>query len=331
MEKQILFSGIQPTGIITIGNYIGALKNWVELQNTYDCIYCVVDMHAITVAQDPARLRKNTLELLALYLACGIDPERCTLFIQSHVPAHAELCWALNTVTYTGELSRMTQFKDKCKKHADNINMGLMDYPVLMAADILLYQAALVPVGADQKQHLELTRDLAIRFNNRYSPTFTVPEPYIPKSGARIMSLQDPSSKMSKSDENENGYIAMTDPTDVILRKFKRAVTDSEAVVRASADKPGVTNLMTIYSAFTGRSFADIEREFEGRGYGDFKEAVGQSVADVLSPIQAEQKRYLADKAYLDGILRAGAEKANYMAKKTLSKVYRKIGFYSGN
>lgn len=330
MEKKTLFSGIQPTGIITIGNYIGALKNWVLLQDEYDCIYCVVDMHAITVAQEPARLRKNTLELLALYLACGIDPERCTLFIQSHVPAHAELCWVLNTLTYTGELSRMTQFKDKCKKHADNINMGLMDYPVLMVADILLYQAALVPVGQDQKQHLELTRDLAIRFNNRYSPTFTVPEPYIPKTGARIMSLQDPSSKMSKSDANENGFVAMTDTPDVIMRKFRRAVTDSESCVRASEDKPGVTNLMSIYSAFTGKSFEEIEREFDGRGYGDFKEAVGQSVTEALAPIQAEQKRYLADKAYLDSVLKSGAEKANYMARKTLSKVYRKIGFYQG-
>ncbi len=330
MEKKTLFSGIQPTGIITIGNYIGALKNWVTLQDEYDCIYCVVDMHAITVAQEPAKLRKNTLELLALYLACGIDPERCTLFIQSHVPAHAELCWVLNTLTYTGELSRMTQFKDKCKKHADNINMGLMDYPVLMVADILLYQAALVPVGQDQKQHLELTRDLAIRFNNRYSPTFTVPEPYIPKTGARIMSLQDPSSKMSKSDANENGFVAMTDAPDAIMRKFRRAVTDSEACVRASEDKPGVTNLMAIYSAFTGKSFDEIEREFDGRGYGDFKEAVGQSVTEALAPIQAEQKRYLADKAYLDSILKSGAEKAGYMARKTLSKVYRKIGFYQG-
>ena len=327
-EKRVLFSGIQPTGIITLGNYIGALKNWVALQDEYDCVYCVVDMHAITVRQDPASLRKNTLELLALYLACGIDPEKCLLFVQSHVPAHAELCWVLNCLTSVGELSRMTQFKDKSRKHADNVNMGLMDYPVLMVADILLYQAALVPVGADQKQHLELTRDLAIRFNNRYSPTFTVPEPYIPRQGARIMSLQDPSAKMSKSDPDENGFVAMTDPPEVIARKFKRAVTDSLACVKAAEDRPGVTNLMSIYAAFTGRTFGQIEDEFAGRGYGDFKTAVADAVIAALSPIQAEQKRLLADKAYLHGILAEGAQKAARLANKTLAKVYKKTGFY---
>ena len=327
-EKRVLFSGIQPTGIITLGNYIGALKNWVALQDEYDCVYCVVDMHAITVRQDPANLRKNTLELLALYLACGIDPEKCLLFVQSHVPAHAELCWVLNCLTSVGELSRMTQFKDKSRKHADNVNMGLMDYPVLMVADILLYQAALVPVGADQKQHLELTRDLAIRFNNRYSPTFTVPEPYIPRQGARIMSLQDPSAKMSKSDPDENGFVAMTDPPEVIARKFKRAVTDSLACVKAGEDRPGVTNLMSIYAAFTGRTFGQIEDEFAGRGYGDFKTAVADAVIAALSPIQAEQKRLLADKAYLHGILAEGAQKAARLANKTLAKVYKKTGFY---
>ena len=327
-EKKVLFSGIQPTGIITLGNYIGALKNWVALQDEYDCVYCVVDMHAITVRQDPANLRKNTLELLALYLACGIDPEKCLLFVQSHVPAHAELCWVLNCLTSVGELSRMTQFKDKSRKHADNVNMGLMDYPVLMVADILLYQAALVPVGADQKQHLELTRDLAIRFNNRYSPTFTVPEPYIPRQGARIMSLQDPSAKMSKSDPDENGFVAMTDPPEVIARKFKRAVTDSLACVKAGEDRPGVTNLMSIYAAFTGRTFGQIEDEFAGRGYGDFKPAVAEAVIAALSPIQAEQKRLLADKAYLHGILAEGAQKAARLANKTLAKVYKKTGFY---
>ncbi len=327
-EKKVLFSGIQPTGIITLGNYIGALKNWVALQDEYDCVYCVVDMHAVTVRQDPANLRKNTLELLALYLACGIDPEKCLLFVQSHVPAHAELCWVLNCLTSVGELSRMTQFKDKSRKHADNVNMGLMDYPVLMVADILLYQAALVPVGADQKQHLELTRDLAIRFNNRYSPTFTVPEPYIPRQGARIMSLQDPSAKMSKSDPDENGFVAMTDPPEVIARKFKRAVTDSLACVKAGEDRPGVTNLMSIYAAFTGRTFGQIEDEFAGRGYGDFKTAVADAVIAALSPIQAEQKRLLADKAYLHGILAEGAQKAARLANKTLAKVYKKTGFY---
>ena len=329
VSKKVLFSGIQPTGIITIGNYIGAIQNWVKLQNDYNCIFCVVDMHSITVTQNPAQLRKNTFELLALYIACGINPENCTLFIQSHVPAHAELTWVLNTMTYIGEISRMTQFKDKSKKHKDNINMGLMDYPVLMASDILLYQTDIVPVGADQKQHLELARDIAIRFNGRYSDTFKVPEGFISKHGARIMSLQNPLSKMSKSDENENGYISLTDNPETILRKFKRAVTDSDNIVTAGKDKPGITNLLTIYGAFTGKTIAASQKEFEGKGYGDFKSAVAEAVIEGLKPIQQKQKQLLNDKAYLDGVIKQGSEKANYMARKTLSKVYRKIGFYS--
>lgn len=330
-EKRKLFSAVQPSGAVTIGNYIGAIKNFAALQDEFDCIYAVADLHAITVRQEPATLRKNTLELMALFIACGIDPEKCILFVQSHVPAHCELTWVLNTLTYPGELSRMTQFKDKSAKHADNVNMGLMDYPVLMVSDILLYQAAVVPVGADQKQHLELTRDLAIRFNNRYSETFTVPEAYIPKgSGAKIMSLADPSRKMSKSDENPNGYVTMSDDRDTVIRKFKRAVTDSGNEVRAAEDKPGVSNLIAIYGAFTGKSAAEIEREFEGKGYGDFKLAVGETVADALAPVQAEKARLLKDKAYLNGVMKRGEEAAARIARKTLSKVYRKVGFYQG-
>ena len=330
--KSSLFSAVQPSGAVTIGNYIGAIRNFVKLQDEYNCIYAVADLHAITVRQEPAVLRRNTLELMALFLACGIDPKKCVLFVQSHVPAHCELAWVLNTISYPGELSRMTQFKDKSAKHAENVNMGLMDYPVLMAADILLYQAALVPVGADQKQHLELTRDLAIRFNNRYGATFTVPDGYIPKgSGARVMSLADPSRKMSKSDENPNGFVTMSDDKDTIIRKFKRAVTDSDSVIRyAPEEKPGVSNLLTIYAAFTGKSAAEAEKEFEGKGYGDFKLAVGEAVADALAPIQAERAKLLADKAYLNGVMQKGAESAARMARRTLSKVYRKVGFYSG-
>lgn len=323
-----MFSGIQPTGIITIGNYIGALQNWVKLQDECECIYCVVDMHSITVAQDAAELRKNTLELLALYIACGIDPEKCILFVQSHVPAHAQLAWVLNTITYVGEISRMTQFKDKSRRHRENINMGLMDYPVLMAADILLYQTDIVPVGADQKQHLELSRDLAERFNSRYSPTFKVPEPYIPKQGARIMSLQDPLVKMSKSDENPNAYVSLTDSPDDIMRKFRRAVTDSGSEIKASGDKPGITNLLAVYCAFTGKSLKEAERELEGVQYGQFKELTAQAVIEKLSPIQKKQKELLSDKGYLENVMKEGAAKAGYIAGKTLSKVYRKIGFY---
>lgn len=331
--KQKLFSAVQPSGAVTIGNYIGAIRNFAVLQDEYDCLYAVADLHAITVRQEPAVLRRNTLELLALFIACGIDPEKCVLFVQSHVPAHCELTWVLNTIAYPGELSRMTQFKDKSARHAENVNMGLMDYPVLMASDILLYQAALVPVGADQKQHLELTRDLAVRFNNRYGSTFTVPEPFIPKgSGARVMSLADPSRKMSKSDENPNAFVTMSDDRDTVLRKFKRAVTDSDAEVRYDPEnKPGVSNLLTIYCAFTGRDTAEAEREFAGKGYGDFKLAVGEAVADVLDPIRAEKARLLADKGYLNAVMKRGEEAAARIARRTLSKVYRKVGFYAGD
>lgn len=327
-----LFSAVQPSGAVTIGNYIGAIRNFAKLQDDHDCIFAVADLHAITVRQEAAVLRRNTLELMALFLACGIDPEKSVLFVQSQVPAHCELAWVLNTITYPGELSRMTQFKDKSARHADNVNMGLMDYPVLMAADILLYQAALVPVGADQKQHLELTRDLAIRFNNRYGDTFTVPDGYILKeSGARIMSLADPSKKMSKSDDNPNAFVTMADDRDTIIRKFKRAVTDSDNAIRYDPEnKPGVSNLLTIYHAFTGKSIADAVKEFEGKGYGDFKLAVGETVADALVPIQAEKARLLQDRAYLNGIMARGAQEAARIARRTLSKVYRKIGFYSG-
>ncbi len=332
IHKSKLFSAIQPSGAVTIGNYIGAIKNWVRLQDEYECFFAAADLHAITVKQEAAQLRKNTFDLMALFVACGVDPEKCVLFVQSHVSAHCELTWVLNTITYPGELSRMTQFKDKSARHAENVNMGLMDYPVLMAADILLYQAALVPVGADQKQHLELSRDLAMRFNNRYGETFTVPEPYILKdSGARIMSLADPSKKMSKSDENPNGFITMSDDRDTILRKFKRAVTDSDSQVRyAPEEKPGVSNLLTIYHVFTGKSIADCEKDFAGKGYGDFKLAVGETVADALAPIQQEKARLLKEKDYMNDILKQGAENAFRTARRTLSKVYRKVGFYSG-
>ena len=332
LEKKSLFSAVQPSGAVTIGNYIGAIRNFSILQDEYACIYAVADLHAITVRQEDAALRRNTLELMALFIASGIDPEKCILFVQSHVPAHCELTWVLNTITYPGELSRMTQFKDKSARHAENINMGLMDYPVLMASDILLYQAALVPVGADQKQHLELTRDLAIRFNNRYGQTFTVPDGCILKSsGAKIMSLADPTKKMSKSDENVNGFVTMGDDRDTVIRKFKRAVTDSDNQIRyAPEEKPGVSNLLTIYCAFSGKSIAEAEKEFSGKGYGDFKIAVGETVADALAPIQAEKARLLADKAYLNAVMKRGAEAAYRIARRTLGKVYRKVGFYSG-
>jgi tryptophanyl-tRNA synthetase len=327
-EKKMLFSGVQPSGIVTIGNYIGAIKNWVKLQNDYDCIFSIVDLHAITVRQEPAKLRANTLELLALYIASGIDPEKSTIFIQSHVPAHTELCWILNTIAYPGELSRMTQFKDKSKKNYDNINMGLMDYPVLMAADILLYQTELVPVGADQKQHLELSRDLAMRFNNRYSDTFKVPEPYISKHGAKIMSLTEPSKKMSKSDDNINGFISMSDDYDTIIRKFKKATTDSDNKIIFDKEKAGISNLLTIYSAFSGVSIKEAEKVFENKGYGDFKLKVGEAVADSIKPIISEKERLLKDKAYLNSIINSGADKAARIAYRTLNKVYRKMGLY---
>lgn len=325
--KQIIFSGIQPSGQITIGNYLGALANWVELQDKYDCIFCVVDMHAITVQQTPSTLRNNTLELAALYFACGINPEKSTVFVQSHVPAHAELAWVLNTLTYVGELNRMTQFKEKARRHSENLNMGLMDYPVLMASDILLYQTDLVPVGADQKQHLELARDLAARFNARYSPTFAVPEPFIPQNGARIMSLSKPTAKMSKSDDNDNGYVSLTDSPDVIRRKFRRAVTDSDTHVRFGKDKPAISNLLTIYSRFSGISIERIVEQFEGRGYGELKDCVADAVIAGLEPVQKRLREFSADKSYIAEALKRGAEQAAKRAEKTLSKVYRKIGF----
>ena len=330
VTQKILYSAVQPSGNLTIGNYVGAIRNWVKLQHEFTCFYAIADLHAITVRQVPAELRRHTLELAALYIACGIDPEKCTLYVQSHVSAHAELAWILNTITYVGEMERMTQFKDKAAKHAENVNMGLMAYPVLMAADILLYQAHVVPVGIDQRQHLEITRDIATRFNNRYGETFRIPEAYIVKEGAKIGSLQDPVHKMSKSDENPNASVYMADDRDTIIRKFKRAVTDSDNRIVASEDKPGVTNLLNIYASFKGCTVAEAEREFDGKGYGDFKLAVGETVADALAPIQAEQKRLLADKAYLGEVLARGAQNAAYAARKTLSKVQRKIGLYRG-
>ncbi len=325
-EKKILFSAIQPSGILTIGNYLGALRNFRKLQSDYNSVFSIADLHTLTVKQEPANLRKNTYELTALYLACGIDVEQSILFAQSHVSAHAELAWILNTICYPGELSRMTQFKDKSQKHEDNINMGLMDYPVLMAADILLYQTELVPIGADQKQHLELARDLAIRFNNRYSETFKVPEGYIGKSCARVMSLAEPQRKMSKSDANLNAFISMDDDPETIVRKFKRAVTDSDNQIIYSPDKPGISNLLSIYSAFTNKSVEDAEKEFKGVGYAEFKVAVGEAVASVIEPIRQEKNKLLNDKAYLDEVLKNGAERAERLAYRTLSKVYKKVG-----
>ena len=324
--KKTVFSGVQPTGKITLGNYLGAIRNWSPLQEEYNCLYCVVDLHSLTVTQVPAELRKNTMELVALYIACGIDPAKSSLFIQSHVHEHAELCWILDTIAYVGEMNRMTQFKDKSRKHADNINMGLMNYPVLMASDILLYQAELVPIGKDQTQHLELARDLAIRFNSRYSDTFAVPEALMFKTGSSIKSLQDPSAKMSKSDPNENAVITLMDDKDAIARKFKRAVTDCDTEVRFAEDKPAISNLLTIYSLCSGETILEAEKRFVGHGYGDFKQAVADAVIAVVEPIQAEQKRLVADKAYLESVLKQGAEQAERIARKTLDKVYRKVG-----
>ena len=329
-NKKVVYSAVQPSGNLTIGNYVGSIRNWIDMQDDYTCYFAIANMHAITVKQDPALLRRHTLELAALYIACGLDPEKCALYVQSMVPQHAELCWALNTITYVGEMQRMTQFKDKSAKHADNINMGLMDYPVLMAADILLYLADYVPVGADQTQHVEIARDIAIRFNNRYGETFRVPQALIVKQGAKIMSLQEPTKKMSKSDENINASVYLSDDKDTVIRKFKRAVTDSDNRIIASEEKPGVTNLLTIYCAFRGCTLEEAQKEFEGKGYGDFKLAVGETVADAIAPVQAEQKRLLADKAYLNGVLKEGAERAFRTARRTLNKVYRKVGFYQG-
>jgi tryptophanyl-tRNA synthetase len=325
-NKKRVFSGIQPTGGFTLGNYLGAVRNWGVLQDEYDCIYSVVDLHSITVRQDPATLRRQIRESAALLLACGVDPERSILFIQGDVHQHAELSWILGCYTQFGELSRMTQFKDKSQKHPENVNGGLFTYPVLMAADILLYQTDLVPIGADQKQHLELARNIAERFNGVYGQTFVVPDGYFPKVAARVMSLQDPTAKMSKSDENTNAKIMLLDDPDLIVKKFRRAVTDSGNEIRAAEDKPGVTNLMSIYSACTGKTFEEIEREFDGKGYGDFKTAVGETVRDMLKPIQERYAVYLSDKEQLNGILKSGAEKASYLASKTLAKARRKIG-----
>ncbi len=328
-KKKTLYSGIQPTNNLTIGNYISTLRSWRSLQEEYNSYFAIANMHAVTVRQDPAELRRRTLELAALFLACGVDPEKSVLYIQSHVPAHAELCWALNTFTYVGEMERMTQFKDKSARHADNINMGLMDYPVLMAADILLYQTDVVPVGKDQRQHLEIARDIAQRFNNAYSPTFVVPEALYSKLGAKIGDLQNPEKKMSKSCENPNGSIFLNDDRDTVIRKFKRAVTDSGNEVRYDPEnKAGVSNLLEIYCAFTGKSIKEAEAEFAGKGYGDFKLAVGETVADGLAPIQKEQAKLLADKDYVNSALKSGAERASRAAAKTLNKVYKKIGFY---
>ncbi len=325
-SKKTIFSGIQPSGNLTIGNYLGALRNWEKLQNDYNCLFCIVDMHAITVRQVPADLRRRSYEALALYMACGISPENSILYIQSHVPAHAELSWVLGCYTMFGELSRMTQFKDKSASHANNINAGLFTYPVLMAADILLYQADLVPVGADQKQHLELARDIAIRFNGAYSDTFKVPEPYIPKVGSRIMSLQEPDKKMSKSDTGD-GSVGILESPDSIIKKFKRAVTDSDCLIKYIDGKDGINNLLSIYCAFTDKTLAEAEKEFEGCGYGEFKMAVADACIEKLRPIQDQFKTYMADKAQLDKILKDNSEKAAYIARKTLSKVYRKVGF----
>ena len=325
--SKTMFSAVQPSGIPTIGNYMGAIKNFVAFQDEYDCIYSIADLHTLTVKQVPAELRARTLDLLALYLACGLDPKKCVIFAQSHVPAHAELTWILNTLTYVGEMQRMTQFKDKSARHAENINMGLMDYPVLMAADILLYGTDLVPIGADQKQHLEIARDLAERFNARYSDTFTVPEPFIAKVGAKVMSLQEPLKKMSKSDENVNAFISMNDEPDVVLKKFKRAVTDSGSeIIFDEANKPGISNLLSIYSLFTGKDISSAEKEFGGKGYGDFKTAVGEAVAERLIPIQKKKADYLNNKDYLIEVLKNGKDKAAYIAEKTLRKVYKKVG-----
>ena len=328
-QRQIVYSGIQPSGNLTLGNYIGAVRNFGKMQEEFDCIYAIADLHSITVRQEPALLRRRTSELFALLLAAGVDPEKSILYVQSQVPAHAQMTWVLNCFTYMGELSRMTQFKDKSQKHSDNVNAGLLDYPVLMASDILLYQATLVPVGADQKQHLEITRDIATRFNGVYGDVFTIPEPYIPEVGARVMSLQVPTEKMSKSDPNENGFIAILDPPDVIMRKMKRAVTDSdtENAVRVAPEKPGVSNLIGIYAVLKNKTTQQVEDEFRGKGYGAFKPAVAEAIIETLKPIQDEYARYLKDKAQLEALMKQGAERAERIAVRTLNKAMKKVGF----
>lgn len=327
-NKKVIFSGMQPSGSLTLGNYLGALKNWVTLQSEYNCYYCVVDMHAITVPKEPKDLRKNTFEVLANYIAAGLDPEQVTLFIQSHVSGHAELSWILNCFSYYGELGRMTQFKDKSRKQDTNaITAGLFTYPVLMAADILLYQADLVPVGEDQRQHLEITRDIGQRFNNRFSETFTIPEPFISKDVAKIMSLQEPTSKMSKSDQNDNSYVLLMDKPDVIRRKFKRSVTDSIGIVNYSDEQAGIKNLINIYSKVTGKKPEEIVNDYQGLGYAKFKEDVAEIVIEELKPIQDRIDYLLKNKDYLDKIYTEGAQKAEIVARKTLRKVQKKIGF----
>lgn len=326
-EKKRVLSCIQPSGMLTLGNYLGALKNWVAMQNEFNCTYAVADLHAITVRQEPMRLRAQIYSTCALLLALGLDPQESTLFIQSHVPEHAALSWLLSCNTQFGEMARMTQFKDKSAKHADNVNVGLFSYPVLMAADILLYSPDFVPVGADQKQHLEIARDIAMRFNRIYGDVFKLPEAYIPKTGARVMSLQDPTKKMSKSDENLNAWVAILDDRDTVIRKFKRAVTDSDSVVRVSDDKPGISNLIGIYCAVTGKTAAETEKEFEGRGYGDFKLAVGEAVADELAPVKQRYDEIISDKPELERIFREGADRAEHIARKTYLKAMKKAGF----
>ena len=326
-DQKVSYSGVQPSGNLTIGNYLGAIKNFSTYSDAYKCFYCVVDEHAITVRQNPAELRRRTYETLALYMACGLDPNKNTLYVQSHVHEHAELAWILNCFTMFGELSRMTQFKDKSSRHADNVNAGLFTYPTLMAADILLYQTDVVPVGIDQKQHVELCRDIAERFNQIYPGTFTVPEPIISRSGMKIMSLAEPTKKMSKSDENVNAVVYILDDKDTIIRKFKKAVTDSDTCVRFAEGKDGINNLMTIYSCFTGKTREEIEKEFEGQGYGTFKLAVGEVCADALAPVQAKFAELLADKSALEAQMKKGAEEASYYARRTLGKVQKKLGF----
>ncbi len=329
-DKKIIFSGIQPSGEFTIGNYYGAIKNWQKLQDEYNCIYCIVDMHAITVSQVPAQLRKRSFECSAMLLACGIDPEKSLLFIQSHVPAHSELCWILNNYTHMGELSRMTQFKDKSKNQGENIKVGLFDYPVLMVSDILLYQSDLVPVGSDQRQHLELSRDVAHRFNTLYSPTFKIPEGYFGKSGARIMSLADPTKKMSKSDPNQNAFVTLKDNKDVIMSKFRKAVTDSSSEIFYDIEnKPGISNLLEIHSCATNQSIKESEAFFNGVSYKDFKEGVAESVVEDLAKIQEKYHELINDKSYVNKVLDNSSKTANYIASKTLSKVKKKIGFYN--
>ena len=325
-RKKRALSCIQPTGAPTLGNYLGALRNWVQMQDEFECAFAVADLHALTVRQDPPKFRQQILEMYALLLAIGLDPQKNLVFVQSQVPSHAELSWLLSCCTQFGELSRMTQFKDKSAKHADNINLGLFAYPTLMAADILLYQPDYVPVGADQKQHCELTRNIAERFNSIYGNTFTVPEPYIMKAGARVRSLQDPTKKMSKSDENQNAFISLKDDADTVIRKFRRAVTDSEATVRYAEGKDGINNLMEIYGAVTGKTMAEIEMEFAGKGYGDFKTAVGEAVAATLTPIQERLATFLADKAQLEALMREGAERAYRISSRTLDKAKKKMG-----